>query len=51
MGVNAQLDKGWSRWANLGYLWSSQSYSGVVQCVGARYTWSWQAGHSLARRN
>lgn len=39
LGVNAQLDKGWTGWANLGYQWGSQSYSNVMARIGAKYTW------------
>jgi len=39
VGVNAQLDKGWTGWANLGYQWGSQDYSNVMARLGARYSW------------
>ncbi len=38
-GVNAQLDKGWTGWANLGYQWGSQGYKNVTGRIGAKYTW------------
>ena len=39
LGVNAQMDKGWTGWANLGYQWGSQSFSNFTARVGAKYTW------------
>lgn len=38
-GVNADLNKGWTGWANLGYLWGSQRYQSISARTGAMYTW------------
>ena len=38
-GVNADLNKGWTGWANLGYLWGSQGYQSISARIGAKYTW------------
>ncbi len=39
LGVNAQLDKRWTGWANLTGAWGEQSYHQYVVRVGVKYTW------------
>ncbi len=39
LGVNAQLDKRWTGWANLAGAWGEQSYHQYVVRVGVKYTW------------
>lgn len=39
LGVNAQLDKRWTGWANLAGTWGEQSYHQYVVRVGVKYTW------------
>ncbi|NSX06855.1 autotransporter family protein [Cupriavidus gilardii] len=39
LGVNAQLHKRWTGWANLAGAWGEQSYHQYVVRVGVKYTW------------
>jgi outer membrane autotransporter protein len=39
LGINADLNKGWTGWANVGYLWGSQDYQSIGARIGAKYTW------------
>jgi autotransporter family porin len=39
LGVNADLDRGWTAWGNLGYQWGAQSYSATTIRLGAKYSW------------
>jgi outer membrane autotransporter protein len=39
LGVNADLNKGWTGWANLSYLWGSQGYQSISARIGAKYSW------------
>ena len=39
LGLNADLQKGWTGWGNVGYQWGSQSYRSISARIGAKYTW------------
>lgn len=39
LGVHATLSKGWTAWANAGYMWGKQGYKANRIWLGAKYTW------------
>ncbi|MFY0478530.1 autotransporter family protein [Achromobacter marplatensis] len=39
IGVNADLNKGWTTWANLGGSWGAQDFHQYAGRVGVKYTW------------
>ncbi|MBY4895957.1 autotransporter outer membrane beta-barrel domain-containing protein [Cupriavidus sp. AU9028] len=39
LGVNAQLDRRWSGWANVAGAWGKQDYDQYTVRVGVKYTW------------
>lgn len=39
LGLNADLNKGWTGWGNVGYQWGAQSYRATSIRLGAKYTW------------
>ncbi|MFZ4286225.1 autotransporter outer membrane beta-barrel domain-containing protein [Variovorax sp. HJSM1_2] len=39
LGLNADLNKGWTAWGNVGYQWGDQSFRTTTLRLGAKYTW------------
>ncbi|CAB3749016.1 autotransporter outer membrane beta-barrel domain-containing protein [Paraburkholderia humisilvae] len=39
LGLNTDLGKGWTGWANVAGAWGEQSYHDYTARVGAKYTW------------